>query len=280
MSVVSWSSMSDERSRGFSESSVPDGYDRFMLGQLFGPWAVDLLSRAELRAGQSVLDVASGLGPVARLAAAAVGSQGRVVASDISAAMLATAAAKPAGSDAAVIEYLDCSATAIEADDSSFDVVLCQQGLQFFPDQAEAAREMGRVVRVGGQVVVSTWAAEHPLGLFGPIAETLSEVGLDEPYPGAFDPSSYSLSSPILTGLLDQAGLCDVAVEAVELDAVWSTIDEVLATVLGTPFGPIVSSLPPAEQEHIRALLADKLTQSEDGTVVIRTMSNIARGRR
>lgn len=280
MSVLSWSSMSDERSRGFTESSVPDGYDQFMLGQLFEPWAVDLLSRAGLQVGQSVLDVASGLGPVARLAAAAVGSQGRVVASDIAAAMLATAAAKPADSHAAVIEYLECSAAAIEADDSSFDVVLCQQGLQFFPDRATAAREMGRVVRIGGQVVVSTWAAEHALGLFGPIVETLSEVGLDEPYPGAFDPSSYSLSSPVLAELLDQAGLRDVAVEAVDLDAVWSTIDEALSAVLGTPFGPMVSSLSSLEQEHIRALLAEKLVQSEDGTVVIHTMSNIARGRR
>jgi ubiquinone/menaquinone biosynthesis C-methylase UbiE len=272
--------MSDERSRGFTESSVPDGYDRFMLGQLFEPWAVDLLSRAGLHVGQSVLDVASGLGPVARLAAAAVGSRGRVVASDISSAMLATAAARPAGADAAVIEYLECSATAIETADSSFDIVLCQQGLQFFPDRAAAAREMGRVVRVGGQVVVSTWAAEHALGLFGPILETLSEVGLDEPYPGAFDPNSYSLSSRALAELLDQAGLRDVGVERVELDAVWSTIDEALSTVLGTPFGPMVSSLSSLEQEHIRALLADKLAQSEDGTVVVRTMSNIARGGR
>jgi SAM-dependent methyltransferase len=272
--------MPDKRSRGFTESSVPDGYDRFMLGQLFEPWAVDLVSRAELHVGQSVLDVASGLGPVARLAAAAVGSRGRVVASDISSAMLATAEARPAASDAAVIEYLECSATAIEAEDSSFDVVLCQQGLQFFPDRTAAAREMGRVVRVGGHVVVSTWAAEHALGLFGPMAEILSEVGLDEPYPGAFDPSSYSLSSPALAELLDQAGLRDVAVETVELDAVWSTRDEALSTVLGTPFGPIVSSLSSVDQEHLRARLADKLTQSEDGTVVIRTASNIARGSR
>ncbi|HEY1465887.1 MAG TPA: hypothetical protein VGF11_02440, partial [Acidimicrobiales bacterium] len=118
------------------------------------------------------------------------------------------------------------------------------------------------------------------LGLFGPILETLSEVGLDEPYPGAFDPNSYSLSSRALAELLDQAGLRDVGVERVELDAVWSTIDEALSTVLGTPFGPMVSSLSSLEQEHIRALLADKLAQSEDGTVVVRTMSNIARGGR
>jgi ubiquinone/menaquinone biosynthesis C-methylase UbiE len=269
-----------EKSRGFTESSVPDGYQRFMLGQLFEPWAVDLLSRAGIHSGQSVLDVASGLGPVARLAAAAVGSGGRVVASDISSAMLATAAAEPGRPDSAVIEYLECSANAIEVDDCSFDVVLCQQGLQFFPDRAAAVREMSRVVRVDGHVVLSTWAAEHALGLFGPIVETLSEVGLDEPYPGAFDTSTYSLSSPVLAEFLDQAGLHDVVVETVGIDAVWSSIDEATSTLLGTPFGPTVATRSSPEQEHIRAVLADKLVQSDDGTVVVSTMANTGRGRR
>jgi ubiquinone/menaquinone biosynthesis C-methylase UbiE len=82
--------MDGTRAGGFSSVSVPDGYGRFMLGQLFEPWAADLVARAGLQPGSSVLDVASGLGPVARLAAAA-GPGGHVVASDISAAMLAAA---------------------------------------------------------------------------------------------------------------------------------------------------------------------------------------------
>ena len=83
--------MDGSRSGSFTQVSVPDGYDRFMLGQLFEPWAAELIARASLKPGCSVLDVASGLGPVARLAAKAAGSGGRVVASDISAAMLAVA---------------------------------------------------------------------------------------------------------------------------------------------------------------------------------------------
>ncbi len=72
--------MSDTRSTGFTSVSVPDGYVRYMLPQLFEPCAVELVSKIGLHPGQSVLDVASGLGPVARLAAAAVGPTGRVVA--------------------------------------------------------------------------------------------------------------------------------------------------------------------------------------------------------
>ena len=62
----------------------------------------------------------------ALLAASAVGPHGRVVASDISAAMLAAAASKPVDSAWAPIEYLECSATAIDALESSFDAVLCR----------------------------------------------------------------------------------------------------------------------------------------------------------
>ena len=76
--------MDGSRSGSFVQVSVADGYDRFMLGQLFEPWAVDLITRAGLKPGCCVLDVASGLGPVARLAAEAAGPGGRVVASDMS----------------------------------------------------------------------------------------------------------------------------------------------------------------------------------------------------
>jgi ubiquinone/menaquinone biosynthesis C-methylase UbiE len=127
--------MDGSRSGSFTQVSVPDGYARFMLGQLFEPWAADLITRASLKPGCCVLDVASGLGPVARLAAEAAGPGGRVVASDISAAMLAAAAARPQGPGRLAMEYLECPAPAIAADDDSFDVVLCQHGLQFFPDR-------------------------------------------------------------------------------------------------------------------------------------------------
>jgi len=265
------------RSRGFTQVSIPEGYDRFMLRQLFEPWAGELLARAGIEPGHRVLDVASGLGPVARLAAAAAGSGGRVVASDISAAMLAAAAAKPADPRWAPIEYLECPASAITVHDDSFDVVLCQHGLQFFPERAAAAREMRRVTRPGGIVVLSTWAAEHPLGLFGAVNETLRESGMAEPFPRAFDPDSYRVSVADLQELLQMTGLRDVRVETVILDASWQTPEAATATLLGTPFGPLVSALPADAQQEIRTRLASKLPGSADG-VTIRTASNIASG--
>jgi ubiquinone/menaquinone biosynthesis C-methylase UbiE len=270
-------SSTDGRSRGFTASSVPDGYDRFMLAQIFEPWARDLLQRAHPRPGQRVLDVASGLGPVARLVAAAIGPGGLVVASDISGPMLVRAAAKGSEPGWAPIEYRECSASALEAADDSFDVVLCQQGLQFFPDRHGALVEMLRVTRPSGQVALSVWAAEHPLGLFGPVAETLYELGLKEPYPGAFNPESYTVRRSDLSAALTDAGWRDVEVETASIDAIWSSMDEAVSALLGTPFGPQVSALPHDEQVHLSAVLASKLAQSTDGVIMVRTTCHIAR---
>ena len=269
--------MDSSRSGSFTQASVPDCYDRFMLGQLFEPWAAELIARAGLKPGCRVLDVASGLGPVARLAAETAGPGGRVVASDISAAMVAVASARPHAPGWAAIEYLQCPASAIAADDHSFDVVLCQHGLQFFPDRAAAVAEMRRVARPGGTAVMSTWAAGHPLGLFGPMIEALRESGMAEPFPGAFDGASYCLNVADLADLLQVAGFHDVGVNTVGLDATWRTAEAATSTLLGTPFGPLVSALPADAQQQLRARLASKLGNSADG-VTVRTVSNIARG--
>jgi ubiquinone/menaquinone biosynthesis C-methylase UbiE len=265
------------RSESFTVVSVPDGYDRFMLGQLFEPWAANLISRAGLQPGCFVLDVASGLGPVARLAAKAAGPGGRVVASDISAAMLAAAAARPEDPGCAPIQYLECPASAIAADDDSFDVVLCQQGLQFFPDRTAAVMEMRRVARPGGTVLMSSWAAEHPLGLFGPMAEAVQGTGMAEPFPRAFDSGSYCLSVADLADLLQMAGFRGVDVQTVVLDATWPTAEEATSTLLGTPFGPQVSALPADTLRQLRARFASKLGASA-AAVTVRTVSNVARG--
>jgi ubiquinone/menaquinone biosynthesis C-methylase UbiE len=266
------------RSLVFAAASVPVAYDRFFTRQMFEPWARELVARAQLETGMSVLDVASGTGVVARLAGSAVGPGGQVIATDISAAMLAVAADKPLVPGSASIEYRECSASALDAEESAFERVLCQHGLQFFPDREKALREMHRVLEDGGVAAVSTWAAEHPLGLFGAITECLRDCGLAEPYQHAFDTGSYVLGVSDLQRLLQTTGFRDVLVETVELDCVWETIDDALATVSGTSFGPLVSALPGEDQTRVRGELRERLGGAHESEVTVRTASNIGRG--
>lgn len=181
-----------------------------------------------------------------------------MVACDISAAMLAEAAARSADPQSAPIEYHQCPATAIGVDDDGFDAVLCQQGLQFFGDPPAAVREMVRAARPDGVVAASVWAAEYPLGLFGAVNETLRAVGLTEPYPRAFDSASYQVSDAELAELFGAAGLRDVRVEAVELDAVWASAQEVTSAVFGMPFGAMVAAQPADTRRQVHDGIAER----------------------
>jgi len=135
---------------------------------------------------------------------------------------------------------------------------------------------MARAVRPDGLVAVSTWAAEHPFRLFGPMCETMARSGIEQPYRGAYDPASYSISAPYLIDLLEEAGLRDARVEVATVDSVWFSVDEAVSSLLGTPFGPLVSRPPPDRQHGVRASFAERLQPSGQGTVTVRTVSNTA----
>src|ERR1700687_5988224 len=98
--------MTDATKFQFTNPSEPKAYDEFFVPRLFEPWAKLLLDEVDLRPGEAALDVATGPGTVARLAAARLGSKGRVVATDIALPMLDVARAKPVVAGAAPLEYV------------------------------------------------------------------------------------------------------------------------------------------------------------------------------
>ncbi|MGC2168851.1 MAG: class I SAM-dependent methyltransferase [Acidimicrobiales bacterium] len=151
-------------------------YDEIMVPRLFEPWAQLLLDTVNPENGQDVLDVACGPGTVTRLAAQRVGRSGRVTGCDLSPAMLDLARAKAPMDASAPIDYVECPADALLAPDHAFDVVTCQQGLQFFPNRKLALVEMRRVLRPGGSLGVSVWCAIEDCPPFHALAIALDEV--------------------------------------------------------------------------------------------------------
>lgn len=132
--------------------------------QYMGQWAPDLIECANLRPGERVLDLACGTGLVARLAAVRVGPRGSVTGLDINAEMLAVARARLCQAEAA-LRWVEGSAVAMDFPDASFDVIVCQQGLQFFPDRKAAVREMLRVLVPGGRLAASVWKSPNPYSM-------------------------------------------------------------------------------------------------------------------
>lgn len=130
-----------------------ENYQRFFVPAIGAPLANDLVEAANLKDGERVLDVACGTGVVARLAAERVGDTGVVAGLDLNPGMLAVArSATPANRG---IEWHQGSAEQMPLEDESFDVVLCQMGLQFMPDKPTALDEVRRVLAPSGRFILN-----------------------------------------------------------------------------------------------------------------------------
>ena len=114
------------------EGSAAELYQRYLVPAITTKWAEDLVGRARPRAEETALDVACGTGVVARLAAKA---GAKVTGLDLNPGMLAVARVVP--SEGAPIHWIEGSALDLPFPPESFDVILCQLGLQFFPDRDE-----------------------------------------------------------------------------------------------------------------------------------------------
>jgi SAM-dependent methyltransferase len=138
-----------------------ENYEKNIVPYTMSPFATILLEHASPQPGEFVVDVACGTGAVARQTAPRVGATGSIVALDVNPAMLSVARSLPAPEGAA-IDWRDGNALALPLSDDTFDLALCQQGLQFVPDRPAALREIYRVLRPGGRFAVSVWRSlEH-----------------------------------------------------------------------------------------------------------------------
>ena len=137
--------------------SAAEAYERYIVQAFMQGWTHALLETANLAAGARVLDVACGTGVVARLVATRIGQKRRVVGVDLNTGMLATARMLPQSPTGVAVEWREGNVTALPFPEATFDAVLCQQGLQFFPDKPAALRDMHRVLVPTGQLVLSVW---------------------------------------------------------------------------------------------------------------------------
>jgi ubiquinone/menaquinone biosynthesis C-methylase UbiE len=149
-------------------------YETNQVRAIFGPWARVLVDLARPVPGERVLDGACGTGVVARLVAPSVRPTGSVAGLDFDAAMIAVA--KELSQD---IDWQQGDLQRLPFADDDFDLVVCQQGLQFLPDRAAGLREMHRVLRPGGRIVLGIWTelAKSPgqAALFGALGSMLGK---------------------------------------------------------------------------------------------------------
>ena len=219
----------------------------------------DELVAAAVSPGDRVLDVACGTGFATRAAAQAVGSAGRVSGSDVNSGMIAVARAASESSGVG-ITWHEAPAEKLPFGDGEFDSVICQQGLQFFPDPSVGLGEMARVTRPGGRLAATVWTArsESPyLEVQGQVLADFCGCDPDE----LLSPFAQSGPGP-LEGWFAAAGLDGVEVRSVEVTVSLPPVRDYLPDHMGAmPWAEAFAGLDPDRHSEALAFAEERLAR-------------------
>src|SRR5579863_1435343 len=171
-----------------------------------------LVALAEVRAGNRVLDLATGSGEPALTAARAVGPSGRVVAVDMSPGMLAIARERIDAAGLANVDLVESDAESLRLDPHSFDAALCRWGLMFMPDLDGVARALHRALKPGGRFATAVWSQADKVPMCALARDAIRRITGIVPPPNAPDPIKLADTS-ILERALANAGFHDLTIE-------------------------------------------------------------------
>ena len=157
---------------------IPGLYETYMVPMFFEPYAEDIASRIASKSPKRILEIAAGTGVVTRALASTLPRDTAIVATDLNQPMLDRAAelgtARP-------VEWRQADAMELPFDDESFDAVVCQFGVMFFPDRAKAYGETRRVLRPGGAFVFNAWDGIEVNEFADTITDALASVFPNDP---------------------------------------------------------------------------------------------------
>ena len=134
--------------------SISKLYEALMVPLIFEPYAADLANRLASRSVTSVLEIAAGTGVVTRALASVLPEPVSIVATDLNQPMLDQARALGTRRP---VEWRQADAMQLPFQDETFDAVVCQFGVMFFPEKSKAFAEARRVLRSGGVFIFNVW---------------------------------------------------------------------------------------------------------------------------
>jgi SAM-dependent methyltransferase len=134
--------------------SIPNLYETCLVPLIFKPYATDLANRLASRSPTRVLEIAAGTGVLTRALASVLPEPVSIVATDLNQAMLDHAVARGVQRP---VEWRQADAMRLPFEDGTFDAVICQFGVMFFPDKSVAFSEARRVLGAGGVFLFNVW---------------------------------------------------------------------------------------------------------------------------
>ena len=241
------------------EENAPGWKKHWVVREALAPVTEALIALAEIRDGQWVLDVATGLGEPALTVAQRVGVSGKVVGIDLSPRMveLAEERARAEGQKNAAFHVLDAEEL-LSWPEASYDAALCRFGLVYLPELARALRGVHHVLTPHAPFASAVWAAPERVPFIQLAKETIHRVtGLPGPAPGM--PHAFALAERgRLEQALSSAGFEQIRGERVTVVVELASAAEYVEVMRETTrLGALVDDKAPEKREEAWAALAE-----------------------
>lgn len=238
--------------------SIPEFYDTYLVPLIFESYANDLAERVAALAPNSILEIAAGSGVVARALAPRLRPEARYIVTDLNQPMLDHAASKQGSDDRITRRKAD--ALDLAFDDATFDAVVCQFGIMFFPERSTGYSEAKRVLKSGGTLFFNVWDRIEA----NEFADTVTRAAASA-FPD--DPPLFLPRTPhgyhdvaLIQAELEAVGFSQISISTVEKTSVApSPRHPALAYCQGTPLRNEIESRDPEALTRITDLATDAL---------------------
>jgi ubiquinone/menaquinone biosynthesis C-methylase UbiE len=226
-----------------------------------------LVDAADPRAGETVLEVAAGIGDTGFLASERVGPGGRVISSDFSPAMVEAARRRGEALGVDNVEYRVLDAQALDLPDESVEAVVCRWGYMLMPDPEAALLETRRVLKPGGRLAFSVWgpAAENPWA--ATVAQVLVDAEHMTPLPN--EPGIFAFADPArVEALVAGAGFEPPEITEVPMRWPFDSFEDYWGFTLDKAgaLAMVIEQLPAADQESVRSSVREALGSKADAS--------------
>ncbi len=226
-----------------------------------------LVGDARIRPGHRVLDLGSGTGYPAIVAAEAVGNQGEVVGLDLATEMLERAKRKAYALGLFHLDFRVSDVTTLSEPDASFDAVISRFCLMFLPDIPKAVGEITRVLKPGGYLAAAVWSTPEN-NPFAKIPIDVLKQFIEIPPPLPDQPGIFRLAKPgDLSGMTERAGLQKIADEEIVADAPYDSAEIYLENLLemAAPLQPLFAKLSPAQRSEAERRMKEAAERYRQG---------------
>ena len=198
------------------DGSIPEMYDQHLGPLLFAPFARDLAARIARIRPRRVLEVAAGTGILTQRIRAVLPPDAELIATDLNEPMLEYA--KRSDDRALKIEWKQADALELPFPDNSFDLLVCQFGVMFFPDKLRAMKQFLRVLQPGGHLLFNVWDSleKNP---FAEISHTTIGKSFQDNPPDFYKVPFGCHNKKDLKQLVSEAGFEDIHIETLTIDS-------------------------------------------------------------